>query len=61
MDQFIVRLSFPHPLLVRNGHVETKGVREREANWSMVISEKAAPVSGTTSRFTGPVPADSRQ
>ena len=27
----------------------------------MVIQEKAAPVAGTTLRFTGPMPADSRQ
>ena len=29
--------------------------------WSTVVPEKAAPVTGTTSRATGPVPADSRQ
>ena len=27
---------------------------------TMVIHEKAAPVAGTTLRFTGPMPADSR-
>ena len=30
-------------------------------NWSMVISAKAAPVTGTTLRTTGPVSVDSRQ
>ena len=30
-------------------------------NWSRVKPEKAAPVTGTTLRTTGPVPADSRQ
>ena len=30
-------------------------------NWSMGIPEKTAPVTGTTLRTTGPVPADSRQ
>ena len=39
-----------------------KRVWEREAhiNWSMVIPDKAAPVTGTTLRTTGPVPAGSR-
>ena len=34
--------------------------RQAHVNWSMVILENAAPVTGTTLRTTGPVPADSR-
>ena len=30
-------------------------------NWSMVIAEKTAPVTGMTLRTTGPVPTDFRQ
>ena len=30
-------------------------------NWSVVMPKKAAPVTGTTRRTIGPVPADSRQ
>ena len=37
------------------------GKRETHKNWFMVITEKVAPVTGATLRFTGPVPADSRQ
>ena len=40
------------------------GCGEREEalkNWSKAIPEKAAPVTRTTLRTTGPVPADSRQ
>ena len=37
------------------------GEREARINWSMVKPEKTAPVTGTTFRTTGPVPADFRQ
>ena len=37
------------------------GKRQAHKMWSMVIPEKAAPVIGTTSSTTGPVPVDSRQ
>ena len=37
------------------------GKREADIDWYMVITAKAAPVTGTTLRTTGPVPADSRQ
>ena len=37
------------------------GKREAHINWFMVIPETAAPVTGTTLRTPGPVPADSRQ
>ena len=36
------------------------GKREAHISWSMVILEKAAPVTGTTLRTTDPVLADSR-
>ena len=35
------------------------GKREAHISWSMVRPAKAAPVTGTTLRTTGPVPADS--
>ena len=38
-----------------------RGKREAHINWSVVKSEKAARVTRTTLRTTGPVPADSRQ
>ena len=37
-----------------------RGKREAHNSWSMVKPEKTAPVTGTTLRTTGPVPADSR-
>ena len=37
------------------------GQREAHINWSMMTCKKAAPVTGTTLRTTGPVPTDSRQ
>ena len=37
------------------------GKKEAHRNWSMVTPEKAASVTRPTLRFTGPVPADSRQ
>ena len=37
------------------------GKREAHINWSMVTCKMAAPVTGTTLRTTGPVPAESRQ
>ena len=37
------------------------GKREARINWSMVTCKMAAPLTGTTLRTTGPVPADSRQ
>ena len=37
------------------------GKRKAHKNWFMVIREKAAPVTRTTLRTTGPVPVDSRQ
>ena len=37
------------------------GKGEAHINWSMVTCKMAAPVTGTTLRTTGPVPADSRQ
>ena len=37
------------------------GKSEAHINWSMVIPEKIAPVTGNTLRSTGPIPADSRQ
>ena len=36
------------------------GKREAHQNWSMMITEKSAPVTGATLRTTGPVLADSR-
>ena len=36
------------------------GKREAHENWSAVMPEKAAIVTGITLRTTGPVPADSR-
>ena len=36
------------------------GKREARINWPIVM-KKAAPVTGTTLRTTGPVPADSWQ
>ena len=36
------------------------GKREAHINWSMVVPEKVAPVTGTTLRTTGCVPANSR-
>ena len=57
--------SLSTPVLFQNTQFILKeGVeKEREANisWSMVKPEKAAPVTQTTLRTTGPVPADSRQ
>ena len=35
--------------------------RKAQINWFMVIIEKAAPVTGTTLRTTGTIPADSQQ
>ena len=35
-------------------------VREAHMNWSMVISEKATPVTAATWRTTDPVPAGPR-
>ena len=37
------------------------GEREAQTNWSMVIPEKAAPVTRNALRTTGSVPADTRQ
>ena len=37
------------------------GKREAHINWSMVTCKMAAPVTGTTLKTTGPMPADSRQ
>ena len=37
------------------------GKREAKINWSMVIPEEAAPVTGNTLRTTGPVPVDSQK
>ena len=37
------------------------GKREALKYWFLVIPEKAAPVTGTTLRTTGPAPADSPQ
>ena len=37
------------------------GRKEVHINWFMLKPAKAAPVTGTTLRFTGPVPAGSRQ
>ena len=37
------------------------GKREVHIDWSMMTCKMAAPVTGTTLRTTGPVPADSRQ
>ena len=44
-------------------HTKNSGRRKREAhiNWAKVKPKKAAPVTQTTSRTTGPVPIDSRQ
>ena len=51
------------PQKIRGIHCTNSGCGKTEAyiNWSMVISEKAAPVTGTTLRTTGPVPADTRE
>ena len=42
---------------------QNSGCEKKEAhiNWSMVIPEKVAPVTGTTLETIGPVPADSRR
>ena len=40
-------------------HVPIVGVAHK--NWSMIISDKVAPVIETTLRTAGPVPVDSRQ
>ena len=39
----------------------SRGHRGAHIIWSMVIPRNAEPVTGTTLRITGPVPADSRQ
>ena len=54
----IVSHSVSHMSTVYNSGC---GKREAHKNWSMVVPEKAAPVTGTTLRSTGRVPADSRQ
>ena len=45
------------PVYTNSGGVK----REVHKNWSIVIPEKAAPVTGTTLMTPGPVPVDSRQ
>ena len=52
----------PFPKPFTHVYCTNSGFRKREAHkeWSMVIREKAAPVTGATLRTTGPVPADSR-
>ena len=45
------------PLYTNSGY----GKREAHINWSMMTCKMAAPVTGTTLRTTGPMPADSRQ
>ena len=51
-----VILSTYYPLHANNG----SGKREARIDWSMVIPDKAAPVTGTTLRTTGPVPPQLR-
>ena len=46
-----------YPLRTNKGF----GKREAHMNLSMVIIAKAAPVTGTTLRTTGTVPAESRK
>ena len=46
----------PYPLHTNSGC----GERKAHINWFMVILEKATPVTGTTLRTVGSVPADSR-
>ena len=46
---------------VRSHNSSGCGKREAHINWSMVIPEKAAPVTRTTLRTAGPVPVDFRQ
>ena len=50
-------LDHTRPLRTNSGC----GKREAHIDWSVVITETAAPVTGHTLRTTGPVPADSRQ
>ena len=52
-----------HYLLILSAPQTNSGCGKREArnNWSMAIPEKAAPVTGTALRTTGPMPADSQQ
>ena len=45
------------PLHINSG----RGKREAHLDWSIVIPEKVAPVTRTTVRAIGLVPADSRQ
>ena len=55
---------FTHRLLpYQHAHfIPTVGVgKERRFNWSIVTCKMAAPVTRTTLKTTGPVPADSRQ
>ena len=47
-------------MLHTNIIVGVGGKREAHKKWSSVIPKKAAPVTRTTLRTTGPVPADSR-
>ena len=46
------------PLRTNSGGGEKRNAHN---NWCKVKPEKAAPVTETTLRTTGPVPADSRQ
>ena len=46
-----------HPITLPRIGLENKPL----INWSMVIPEKAAPVTGTDLKTTGPVREDSRQ
>ena len=54
---FLYASNFKCPLHTNSGC----GKREAHINWSIMTCKMAAPVTGTTLRTTGPVPADSRQ
>ena len=49
--------------MVSKYSITHSGCRKREAHidWYIVRTAKAAPVTGTTLRTTGPVPTDFRQ
>ena len=52
------------PIIYTNNCIQYRsgcGKGETHINWSTVIPEKAAPVTGTTLRTSGSVPTDSRQ
>ena len=57
INQSINTAFFQHAHLIPSVGVG----KERHINWSIMTCKMAAPVTGTTLRTTGPVPADSRE